>query len=153
MPEITVRTLPGMHLIVTEHIGLPNRIGEAFDRLVAWGGPRGLLSSARLGVSVYLTPMTLPEADLRALAGFRVEPSVRSDDPAFFAYVLAGGCHAVALHKGPYARLGETWAAIYDWIAQADVQVAPRPPIECNLNNPRTTAPEDLLTEVCVPLI
>lgn len=153
MPEIAIRMLPDMHLIVTEHRGLPSRIGEAFDRLVAWCAPQGLLNTTRLGVAIYLTDMRLPEADLRALAGFAVESTVLPPDPLFFAHILPGGRHAVALHKGPYARLGETWNALYAWIAGNGEQLAHRPPFEVNLNNPRDTAPEDLLTEVCVPLL
>ena len=152
MPDIVITTRPEMQLLVTEHRGAPHRIGEAFDRLVAWGAPRGLLGPGRVGVSIYLTDMGLPEPEHRALAGFSVTEEMTPDDPLIVPHLLPGGRHAVALHKGPYAKIGETWRAVYAWLAASDEQPANRPAFEVNLNNPRLTPPEELLTEVCVPL-
>ena len=152
MAEISIQGRPAYHLLVTEHRGAANRIGEAFDRLVAWGAPRGLLGPGRLGVSIYLTDMSLPEASQRSLAGFTVDGDILSDDPRITPYDLPAGRHAVALHKGPYAQIGKTWRALYSWLAASENQPADRPAFEVSLNNPRFTSPEDLLTEVCVPL-
>lgn len=120
--------------------------------MVAWGAPRGLLGRGRAGVAVYLTDMTLKEADQRALAGFIIEGDVVPDDPGITLYDLPGGRHAVALHKGSYAKIGQTWRALYDWISVGGHQPAKRPAFVINLNNPRFTPPEDLLTEVFVPI-
>jgi AraC family transcriptional regulator len=103
-------------------------------------------------VSLYLTDMSVPEADQRSLAGFTIEGDVASDDPRIMPYDLPAGRHAVALHKGPYAQIGETWRALYAWLAASEHLPANRPAFEVNLNNPRFTPPEGLLTEVCIPL-
>ena len=152
MTEIAIKDRPACRLLVTEHHGAPHRIGEAFDRLVAWGAPRGLLGPGRVGVSLYLTSMNLPEADQRSLAGFTIEGDVASDDPRIMPYDLPGGRHAVARHKGPYAQIGQTWRALSTWLSANGHQPASRPAFEASLNNPRFTPPEELLTEVCIPL-
>ena len=152
MAEITIQDRPAYQLLVTEHRGTPHRIGEAFDRLVAWGAPRGLLGPGRVGVSIYLTSMSVPEAEQRSLAGFTVEGGISPDDPRILPYDLPAGRHAVVLHKGPYAQIGKSWRALYAWLAASENQPANRPAYEVNLNNPRFTPPEDLLTEICVPL-
>jgi AraC family transcriptional regulator len=152
MTKITIQHRPALRLLVTEHLGAAHRIGEAFDRLVAWGAPRGLLGPGRVGVAVYLTDMSLPEAEQRALAGFTIEGDVASGDPRIMPYDIAAGRHVVALHKGPYAQIGKTWRAVYAWVAANEREPANRPAFEVNLNNPRYTPPEELLTEVCVPL-
>jgi AraC family transcriptional regulator len=152
LAEITIQDRPAYRLLVTEHRGGAHRIGEAFDRLVAWGAPRGLLGPGRVGVSIYLTDMSLPEASQRSLAGFTVDCDILSDDPRIIPYSLPAGRHAVTLHKGPYAQIGKTWRALYAWLATSENQPADRPAFEVNLNNPRSTPVTDLLTEVCVPL-
>ena len=152
MSKIAIEDRPALRLLVTEHRGAAHRIGEAFDRLGAWGAPRGLLGPGQVGVAVYLTGMAVPEADQRSLAGFSIQGEVTSDDPHIFAFDLPAGRHAVALHKGPYAEIGEAWRALQAWLATGAARPAARPAFEVNLNDPRYTPPEALLTEVCIPL-
>ena len=52
---------------------------------------------------------------------------------------------------GPYDQVGEAYAALDAWVAENGRQVI-GPPREVYLNDPQTTAPEELLTEVVWPL-
>lgn len=106
-----------------------------------------------VGVAIYLTDMGLPEGEQRSLAGFSVPDGAPSEPPAIRSHLLPGGRHAVALHEASYATIGDAWRAVYAWIAREDEQPANLPAFEVNLNNPRTTPAERLLTEVCVPLV
>lgn len=151
MPDIAIQTRDPLRLIVTEHLGPPWLVGAAFDRLVAWAGAAGLIDEDRLGVTVRMTRPDVPMDQQRTLAGLALE-ALAPADPAFFAYDLPGGRHAVAVHRGAYATLGATWTALYQWIAEQGLTPANRPAFEVNRNNPRHTAPADLLTDVCVPL-
>jgi DNA-binding transcriptional MerR regulator len=63
----------------------------------------------------------------------------------------AGGPVAWTRHVGPYDQVGAAYAALDAWVAENERQVA-GPPREVYLNDPQTTAPEDLLTEVVWPL-
>lgn len=80
--------------------------------------------------------MGLPENEQRSLTGFSAPYEVSCDDPSITSYRLPGGRHAVALHKGPYAEIGDAWRAVYAWIAQEQEQPADLPAFEVNLNNP-----------------
>lgn len=63
------------------------------------------------------------------------------------------GPAAVFLHRGPYSRLHETWSAIYaDWYPSSPHALRDAPPFEVMLNDPERTAPQDLLTEIWIPL-
>ncbi|MFT3964889.1 MAG: AraC family transcriptional regulator [Sphingobium sp.] len=152
MTDIAIQDRPALRLLVTGHDGPAHRIGEAFDKLVAWAAPRGLLGPGRLGVSLHLTGMDVPEGEQRSLAGFTIGDLPPLDDPAIWAYDLPGGRHAVILHKGPYARIGESWRTLRQWFAASGESRAARPAFEVNLNNPRLTPPDALLTEICLPL-
>ena len=66
---------------------------------------------------------------------------------------LEAGRYAVFTHKGPYSTLHETWRTIYhDWLPASGMSLRDVPPMELCLNNPETTPPEALLTEVWIPI-
>ena len=66
---------------------------------------------------------------------------------------LPGGRAAVARHRGPYAELEAAYAWLYrDWLPASGQEPADHPCFELYLNDPRRTAPADLLTDVCLPL-
>jgi AraC family transcriptional regulator len=66
---------------------------------------------------------------------------------------VAGGEYAVATHRGPYERLGETYRRLYgDWLPASGREARAAPPFEVFRNSPNDTAPEALLTDIYVPL-
>lgn len=152
LPEFAVKTLEPMRLVATEHAGPPWLVGAAFDRLVGWLGAEGLIREDRLGVTLRLTLMDVPPAEQRTMAGLVLDPGAVALPEGIVMVDVPGGQHAVALHRGAYATLGATWTALHRWIEAEGLVPADRPAFEVNLNNPRNTAPADLLTEVCVPI-
>lgn len=66
---------------------------------------------------------------------------------------LPAGRYAVFVHRGPYEELNRTWRMIYrEWLPSSQHQLRIGAAYEAYLNDPRTTAREDLLTEVRVPI-
>jgi len=64
---------------------------------------------------------------------------------------IPGGRTAVTVHKGPYETIGETYNALTAFIAKSKA-VPKGLCYESYLNDPQTTRPEELLTEICFPL-
>lgn len=70
-----------------------------------------------------------------------------------FKKVLDGGKCAVFLHKGAYENLKATYAQIMDWVVSEGVALRDAPLFEKYLNrDPRRTKPENLRTEIYVPI-
>ena len=66
---------------------------------------------------------------------------------------LAGGKYAVFRYKGPYTNMAAVYDTIYaHWIPEKEYKLRDAYVYECYLNNPADTAPDDLLTEICVPV-
>jgi len=66
---------------------------------------------------------------------------------------ISGGRYAVARHKGPYEEIGATYGALLgQWLPAHNHKPDKLPCLEVYLNNPQQTKPEDLLTDVYVPL-
>jgi AraC family transcriptional regulator len=56
-------------------------------------------------------------------------------------------------HTGPYATLAGAYAWLYGaWLPQSGHEPRDAPPIEVYVNDPRTTAPDQLRTDVRLPL-
>ena len=153
-PNMTVeiRDCPPLRIACLTHKGPAPEIGRAFDRLMAWAGPRGLAGPEHLGVAVYLSDMsTTPPSEQIALAGITVDAGFQADG-AVDTFDVQGGPYAVLTHNGPYATLGQSYNALFAWLTASPHSPAHAPCIEVNLNDPRRAAPEDLVTEIRLPL-
>ena len=152
--SIEVRQLEQTRVAFLRHVGPYDRVGKTWERLCDWAGPRGVFGpDTRLfGASHDDPEITLPDK-LRYDACLTVDVAVEGEGE-IGVQVLGGGEYAVALHEGPYSNLGETYAEIYGrWLPAEGREPGPGPCLEYYLNDPSSTEPEDLLTEVCVPLL
>lgn len=67
--------------------------------------------------------------------------------------IIDGGKYAMFLHKGAYENLKSTYDMIGDWIVESGIKIEDKPMFEKYLNrDPRRTKPENLKTEIYVPI-
>jgi AraC family transcriptional regulator len=151
--EVTVRHLEPVRLAALGHVGPYPEIGPAFQRLHAWAAPRGLLRPGTRFVAVYRDdPTAVPADRLRSDAGLSVGPEVEPDGDVRIVE-LAGGRHAVLLHRGPYAEIEDAYRRLLGaWLPARGEEPADRPCFDEYLNDPRAVPPSDLLTAICLPL-
>ena len=63
------------------------------------------------------------------------------------------GRMAVMHYKGPYAGLKAAYDYLYgEWLPKLGEEMREAPSYEVYLNDPTDTAPDDLLTDICVPI-
>jgi AraC family transcriptional regulator len=66
---------------------------------------------------------------------------------------LEGGDYAVVTHRGPYEELGKVWSWLFGvWLPSSGRELRHAPPFEISLNSPMNTPPQELLTDIYVPL-
>jgi len=66
---------------------------------------------------------------------------------------VAPGRYAVFLHVGPYTELHRAWDTVYrEWLPASGASLRDVPPLELMLNDPETTPPAELRTEIWVPV-
>jgi AraC family transcriptional regulator len=150
---ITIRSVPVMHIAFMRHVGPYDRVGETWGKLFAWAGPRGLLGPHTQAVGVvHDDPEVTPPEHIRYDAGMTVSKDIK---PCCELGVqdIGGGEYAVAGHRGPYTGLGETYAQLCgQWLPVAGREPRSAPAFEIYCNSPRDTPPEDLFTEIYIPL-
>ncbi|CAE6689728.1 DNA gyrase inhibitor [Paraburkholderia domus] len=105
----------------------------------------------------YDDPGVVAENVLRSKAGVLlphpVQASVTVSPPVSVAHVK-GGEYAVLRHKGPYSDMRAAYEWLYGtWLVQSGREAADAPVFEEYLNSPKETAPAELLTEICLPLV
>lgn len=151
--DVAIKTVPAMQLASIDHKGSYMQIGRAFEPLFGWFAARGLIGPATRSIGVYYDdPFCIAEDDLRSRAGLVVEKGFALEPP-LVETTISGGRHAVLRHRGPYATMRSAYQWLYGaWLAQSGEEVEDAPVFEEYLNNPRDTAPADLLTDIYLPL-
>jgi len=156
---VSIKTLPALRFAGLDHRGSYMLIGKAFETVFGWFAsqghfnPGGLFGKGAQAIGIYLDdPNAIAEDDLRSKAGMVVPATFKIDAPLIEA-AIPGGDYAVLRHKGPYAELRSAYQWLYGtWLVQSGHEAADAPVFEEYINNPRDVAPQDLITDIHLPL-
>ena len=151
--EASLKKMNAMRVAFVRHVGPYHEVGPTWGKLCAWAGRRGLFGpqTVLLGLG-HDDPCVTPPERIRYDACIVVGDQVQAEGDIGIQTIPAGE-YAVAIHRGPYAGLAQTYARLCgEWIPQQGRELRSAPAIEIYRNNPNDTPPEELVTEVCVPL-
>jgi AraC family transcriptional regulator len=135
------------------HVGPYSQVGATWDRLLLALGREGWLGGSPLLLGIcHDDPEVTPPAKIRYDACVSVNESFVPEDE-IGVQVIPGGDYAVTTHFGPYRRLGETYARLLgQWLPRSGRELRAAPCFEVYLNDPQSTSPEDLVTDIHAPL-
>jgi AraC family transcriptional regulator len=153
MYPLAIRTEAPIRLAALPHKGAYFEISRAFQKLSAVMASRDLFrNSGRMIAVFYDDPRSTAEPDLRSHAGFEMSGPASLADP-LEEVTLGGGRQAVLTYRGPYAGLPAAYDELFGlWLPGSGEEPADSPSFEVYLNSPMDTAPENLLTELHLPL-
>lgn len=151
--EVEITEMPELRLGAVHHVGPYQHISQAFAKLGAIVGPAGLIFASSKMIGVYHDePETTPPQDLQSDAAISIPKHVPLPE-GLTEMTLPAGRYARAVHVGPYAQLGDAWARLMgDWLPKSGHRVGEGKSYEIYLNTPENARPEDLRTEIYVPL-
>lgn len=151
--EVRIETIEPTGVIFVRHIGPYEQCEKAWDTLCEWACPKGLCQSNSKFIGIcYDDPQVTPEDKIRYDACISVDDDIKTEGE-IGAQTIAGGDYAITLHKGPYQNLEQTYAQLMgQWLPESERELDNGPCFEHYLNDPKTTAPEELLTELYLPL-
>ena len=155
MLDVDIRTIEPLRVAAMRHVGPYTEVGPYFERIVGWAAQRGLLGPQTQVLGIYHDdPQGTPPAELRADACIRVPESASADPESGVEITeIPAGEYAVATLKGPYERLPEAYQwLVGQWLPSSGREAAHLPCFEIYPNSPADTAPEELLTEIHLPL-
>jgi len=154
MASIEKRSIDPIELIGMDHQGPHYEIGRTFDRLFAWASTTdGIITPETKGIAVFFDdPRQKPPEELTSLAAIP-RPDGKEPGEGTRSYTIPGGPHAIARHVGPYTELARTYTELFqNWLPASGEARNGAPLFEINMNDPKTTPPSDLITDIYVPL-
>ncbi len=151
--EVRVERVAPMPVAFMRHVGSYGAVGQTWGKLMAWAGPRGWLGPRMTLVGmVHDDPEVTPPDKVRYDAGLVVDERFQPEGDVGLQRV-GDSDYAVTTHRGPYERLGETYARLCgEWLPTSGREVRSGPCLEFYRNSPLDTAPQDLLTDIYMPL-
>lgn len=151
--KVKIEQMEPMRVAFVRHVGPYNQVGETWGKLCAWAGPRGLLRPDTTFLALcHDDPEVTPPDKIRYDACIPVDASLQPEGEVG-VQEITGGAYAVATHHGPYEKLAETYAQLCgQWLPTSGCEPRSAPSIEIYRNSPQDTAPEDLVTDIHLPL-
>ena len=152
--EHRIEQRPERKVVFVRRVGRYDKAaGEAWGAVCGFAFPRGLVgrSAEFIGIS-HDDPDITAEDKLRYDACITVERDVKPEGEVG-VQSLTGGRYAVFTLKGPYTGLHALYQAIYgQWLPSSGCELRNDPCFEKYLNSPDKTPPQDLLTEIFIPI-
>ena len=145
--------LDALRVVYIRHVGPYNEVGAAWSKLFPWAGRHGLLGPGMRMVGIaYDDPDITPSDKLRYDAALAVSRPVAPSGEIGVQEIPAGE-YAVALHTGPYHCLSDSYAELAGgWLPGMGRELRGAAALEFYLNSPQNTPPEELRTEIWLPL-
>jgi len=155
MLEITLVEVPAMNVLGTKKSGTYALIPELLMKVFTLVQKK---KATIAGPPLFLCHETSPAAVLEAneKGTAEVEVAWPVNEPVkgtkeIKAYVLSGGRMAHVVHKGPYETCEPTYLALFAWIEEKGLTIC-GPIREMYPNDPRLVPPEDIITDIYVPV-
>lgn len=148
--EIVVKQMPAqLALMVSTRVNM-DEVGEGMGKAFATLMRHADATGARLTGPPFALYPEMPAEEFTFLACMPVAPGAIASEEVRLQELPAGEA-ATLLHRGPYEDVGSSWGRLTEWV-DASGRRPGGPVREVYLSDPQTVAPEDLLTELVVPL-
>lgn len=131
----------------------PDTIGKAWKTIIPFAQQNGFFKpeAKLIGIAVDnpdVTQEDLCEYNACISTSTPIEPSGEVS-----AKFLKGGKYAVFTHKGPYDHVDQVYSYIFKkWLTESEYTLRDGEVYDNYLNSITNTAPEDLLTEIHIPI-
>lgn len=154
--EVSIRSREPARVAAIRHTGPYDGVGAAWKALFKWGWRHMLFGKPVTFGLCHDDPDVTPPEQCRYDACLVVKPGVKLRGPVH-ELRHPGGTFAVARHLGPYEQMEATYSALFARVVSGPVggtqyRLGDPPSLEVYLNDPRKTAPEDLVTDVWMPV-
>lgn len=151
--DVSVESLDEMPVVFVRHVGAYDEVGPAWAKVFALAGAAGLLGPTMQFFGVpHDDPDVTPRERLRYDACIRTRPGVMPSGELGVA-MIPGGEYATVRHIGPYSELGGVYLRLCsEWFPRSGRDPGFSPALEFYRNHPDRVPPEELITDIFMPL-
>jgi AraC family transcriptional regulator len=152
MNHIEIKEMPAMHAVYVRHTGQFDQIGKAYQRLMQWAGPRGLLKEGSKTATVYHDDPKVTEIEkLQQSACLIVDGPVEVSDEVGKLEIVASPC-AVGRFEILPTGFTEAWDSMCRWMVQNGYEAANLPPYELYHADCHNHPEGKFVLDICIPV-
>lgn len=151
--NIEIKNMPALDLIYYRHVGQFDQIGQAYEKLFKWAGPRGLLNFPDTKtVTVYHDDPKITDIEkVRQSACITVDSDTKPEDE-FGKLRVSDGKYAVGHFEIDVTEFSEAWNAMCIWISESGYQPADSDPYELYHADPEHHPEKKFVLDICIPV-
>ncbi|MFW5489749.1 MAG: AraC family transcriptional regulator [Desulfovibrio sp.] len=151
--NVEIKQMKKNQVAFIRHTGPYAECRTAWEALCNWAGPKGLFGpDTRFIGACYDDPSITAPEKIRMDVCLTLSRPVEPEGQVGLQEIGGFEC-AVYLHKGPYEQLEKVYAELFgQWLPQSGREAQGGPSYEVYLNDCTQTTPEELLTEIWIPL-
>ena len=149
--DVRIETLKPIHVARIRHIGPYAEVDRCFEQIFRWAASIGVPTGRVLTLSCDDPETVVPER-LRCDACVELRTK-KEPPPGIVLGPVGGGRFAVYRHKGAYEGIAPVYARLLgEWLAGSGESMADGPWMEIYRNSPADTVPDNLATDLCLPV-
>jgi len=151
--QVEIKKLKPMRVAFMRHVGPYQEVGKTWEQFLTIMGKDGYLGGNPMMLGIcHDDPEVTPPAKIRYDACLTVDDDFQPSGE-IGVQTVAGGEYAMTTHTGPYSQLGRTYSEFLgQWLPRSGRQLRNSPCFEVYVNDPQSTPPEELLTDIYAPL-
>jgi AraC family transcriptional regulator len=151
--KIAIKELPEVKVAYVRYAGPYNQISQAYEKLMRWAGPRGLLSAETKTITIYqddpaVTEMDKVRQDACITLGTADEVKVEGE---VGKATIAGGKYAVGRFQVDSLGFQKAWNTMCLWITDSGYQFSGSP-YELYYNSAEEAMQGKFDVDICIPV-
>jgi len=151
--KVEIKEMPEMNVVYCRHTGQFNQIGKAYEKLMKWAGPRGLLNFPKTKtLTVYHDdPAITAIEQVRQSACITVENDAKVDGD-IGKMRLESGKYAVGHFEIDEKGFEKAWNTMCLWFTESGYQPREGYPYELYYNSPDEDTKRRFVLDICIPV-
>jgi len=151
--KIEIKEMPELNVVYCRHTGQFNQIGKAYEKLMKWAGPRGLLKfPITKTITVYHdNPSITAIEQVSQSACITVDSEVKVEGE-FGKMKIESGKYAVGHFEIDEKGFEKAWNTMCLWFTESGYQPGDRYPYELYYNSPEEDCKQKFVLDICIPI-
>jgi AraC family transcriptional regulator len=152
--DMIIAEVPAMKVAYVRSVGPYLASAKAaWQKLCSWAISKRLFEGKSIMIGIcHDDPQATPPQKIRYDAAMTFQGNVEPDGDIGIQELPAGK-YAMATHRGPYELLHHSWSSLYEGLRpHSNFILRNAPCIEIYHNDPQTTPPERLITDIYAPV-
>ena len=149
----TIKTTEKFELVYVSHVGKMEGIGNAFDSLIKWAAPKGLMAQENLRMlTIYHdSPKITNPNHLRMSACMILNEPVKVDGEIGLRTLAPTKCIVSRLEITPF-EFQQAWESNFVWMTENGYKKAAIDPFEIYYNNYLEHPEKKCIVDLCIPI-